>query len=203
MTTTGSSGRALFLLVLRPSNSLVSFINLCARLKLIPSLVDFDTGSSDIFVPGSDCDSTCSGHTLYDASESSTAQDTGESFELGFGDGSAVSGEQFTDTVTLGGLTATDQRIGAAGQLSGNFDISRFPPDGLVGMAFEEISNYGSPYVSSCILLDMIFTLLTALSFKLWYRRVNWILENLDSHFLPMDLSCTSEVSILPNFLGH
>ena len=68
-------------------------------------VVDFDTGSSDLFLPGPDCGSTCSGHTTYDPSSSSTSKDVGKSFSLAYGDGSTVSGEQYTDTVSIAGLT--------------------------------------------------------------------------------------------------
>ncbi|EJD01580.1 acid protease [Fomitiporia mediterranea MF3/22] len=110
-------------------------------------IVDFDTGSSDFFLPGSDCGSSCSGHTLYDPSKSSTAQDADQQFQLGFGNGAQVVGEQFTDTVTLGSLTATDQRLGAATQYSAALESSEFSPDGLLGMAFESISQFNSPPV--------------------------------------------------------
>ena len=106
--------------------------------------VDFDTGSSDLFLPGPDCDSTCSGHTTYDTSSSSTAEDQGQTFSLSYGDGSTVSGEVYQDTVTIAGLTATSQAVGAASQYSSGFESSNFPPDGLMGMAFKEISEYNS-----------------------------------------------------------
>ncbi|THH12231.1 hypothetical protein EW145_g104 [Phellinidium pouzarii] len=107
--------------------------------------VDFDTGSSDLFLPGSTCGSTCAGHTVYNTSSSSTAKDYGKKFTLAYGDGSMVSGEQYTDTVSLGtGLTVTQQRIGYAKQYSSGFAKSRFPPDGLLGMAFQQISNFNS-----------------------------------------------------------
>lgn len=67
--------------------------------------VDFDTGSSDLFLPGPNCGSTCSGHTAYNPRKSSTSNDVGQSFSLQFGDGSTVSGEQYTDTVSIAGLT--------------------------------------------------------------------------------------------------
>ncbi|THH12232.1 hypothetical protein EW145_g105 [Phellinidium pouzarii] len=109
--------------------------------------VDFDTGSSDFFLPGSKCGSTCLSHKKYDTSSSSTAKDVGKTFSLAYGDGSTVSGEQFTDTVTLGGLTATKQRVGAAIEYSSGFESSEFPPDGLLGMGFQSISDYNSPPV--------------------------------------------------------
>ena len=93
--------------------------------------VDFDTGSSDLFLPGPDCGSTCSGHTTYDPSSSSTSKDVGKTFSLSYGDGSTVSGEQYTDTVSIAGLTATGQTLGAAKQYSTGFQSSQFPADGL------------------------------------------------------------------------
>ena len=50
--------------------------------------VDFDTGSADLFLPSPECVSdTCSGHKPYDTSSSSTSEDLGQTFSLGFGDG--------------------------------------------------------------------------------------------------------------------
>ncbi|KAL0949545.1 hypothetical protein HGRIS_009594 [Hohenbuehelia grisea] len=106
--------------------------------------VDFDTGSSDLFLPASNCNVNCAGHTLYTTSASSTARNQGSSFSLAFGDGSTVSGTIFTDTVTIGGLTATSQAVGAATRYSTGFALSEFPPDGLMGMAFPQISEFGA-----------------------------------------------------------
>jgi cathepsin D len=114
--------------------------------------VDFDTGSSDLFLPSTNCDNNCAGHRTYDPSASSTSQDTGNTFSLAFGDGSTVSGEVFTDTVTVSGLTAVDQSIGAATEYSSGFASSNFPADGLMGMAFPSISAYpASPFFSTLI----------------------------------------------------
>ena len=98
-------------------------------------------------MPGKDCGDTCSGHTAYDTSKSSTAQDLGQQFSLQYGDGSTVSGEVYSDTVTIGGLTASNQSVGAAKQYSDGFSSKQFPPDGLMGMAFEQISEYKAPPV--------------------------------------------------------
>jgi cathepsin D len=109
--------------------------------------VDFDTGSSDLFLPGKNCNSTCNGHTLYDPSASSTSKDLGTTFSLSYGDGSSVSGEQFTDTVTIAGLTATNQTLGAAKVYSSGFQAPNSPSDGLMGMGFQSISVYNAPPV--------------------------------------------------------
>ncbi|KAN0138186.1 eukaryotic aspartyl protease [Lactarius tabidus] len=106
--------------------------------------VDFDTGSSDLFLPGSHCGSTCDGHTLYKPSASSTSRDFDQTFELQYGDGSTVSGEQYTDIVTLAGSKATGQRLGAASTYSSGFQSDQFPADGLLGMGYESISSYGA-----------------------------------------------------------
>jgi cathepsin D len=70
----------------------------------VPYTVDFDTGSSDLFVPSNNCGSTCSGHDAYDPSESSTSQDLNKTFAIGYGSGATVSGEQYSDNVIIAGL---------------------------------------------------------------------------------------------------
>lgn len=105
--------------------------------------VDFDTGSSDLFLPGKDCDASCIGHTIYDVTASSTAKDKNQTFSLSFGDGSTVQGDLFTDTLLISGMKASDQAVGSATQYSSGFAIDQFPPDGLMGLAFPEISEFG------------------------------------------------------------
>jgi cathepsin D len=109
--------------------------------------VDFDTGSSDLFLPAKDCDATCAGHTPYDSAASSTSKALSKSFSLQYGDGSTVSGKQFTDVVEIAGLTATGQTLGAATKYSTGFGSSQFPADGLMGMGFQSISEYNAPPV--------------------------------------------------------
>ncbi|KAG8805054.1 hypothetical protein FRC17_005752 [Serendipita sp. 399] len=109
--------------------------------------VDFDTGSSDLFIPSSSCGSTCSGHTTYKASSSSTSKSLGKQFSLSYGDGSTVSGSQYQDTVKIAGLTAKAQTLGAATHYSDGFSSANFPADGLMGMGFQSISEYNAPPV--------------------------------------------------------
>ncbi|KAI0272441.1 aspartic peptidase domain-containing protein [Gloeopeniophorella convolvens] len=61
--------------------------------------VDFDTWSSDLFLPASTCGTTCSGHTLYNPGSSTTSADLHKTFSLLYGDGSTVSGE-YTSTLS-------------------------------------------------------------------------------------------------------
>ncbi|TFY81195.1 hypothetical protein EWM64_g2816 [Hericium alpestre] len=106
--------------------------------------LDFDTGSSDLFLPGPSCSENCEGHTTYNPSSSSTSKSLGKSFSLSYGDGSTVSGTQYTDTVAIAGLTATGQTLGAAKTFSTGFSSDQFPADGLLGMAFKSLSDYNA-----------------------------------------------------------
>ncbi|EJD01643.1 acid protease [Fomitiporia mediterranea MF3/22] len=110
--------------------------------------VDFDTGSSDLFLPGTACtDQNCAGHKKFNTAASSTAIDQHQTFQIEFADESTVSGEVFHDTVSIAGLTATNQAVVAASQYSSGFALDVSPPDGLMGMAFQAISNSNSPPV--------------------------------------------------------
>ncbi|GLB33563.1 putative peptidase A1 family protein [Lyophyllum shimeji] len=107
--------------------------------------VVFDTGSSDFFLPSQDCNSNgCNGHKRYDPTASLSATPLHRKFQISFGDGSTVEGDIYNDTVSVAGLTANGQAVGAALTYSDNLSVNQFPPDGLVGMAFKEISQFGS-----------------------------------------------------------
>ena len=129
--------------------------------------MDFDTGSSDLFLPSANCNSSCSGHKPYNASASCSSCDLNKTFELDYGDGSSTRGEQYTDTVIISDqivrgrhfllccssllralytphYQANFQTLGAATVYSG-FEIDRFLPDGLMGMAYQSISVFNAP----------------------------------------------------------
>lgn len=71
--------------------------------------VDFDTGSSDLFVASPGCSSNCDGHKIYHAENSSTARALQKSFRLGYADGSSVAGFQFTESVSIANMTVRPQ----------------------------------------------------------------------------------------------
>lgn len=106
----------------------------------------FDTGSSDLFLPSTECSVSCAGHTQYDPAASSSAKDSGQPFVLMYGAGETA-GEEYVDDVFVGGYQAKDQTVGAAWMYSPEFSKDgSFPPDGLSGLAFREISEFeGSP----------------------------------------------------------
>ncbi|KAA1475916.1 acid protease [Dentipellis sp. KUC8613] len=119
--------------------------------------VDFDTGSSDLFLPGSSCDKSCDGHAKYDTGSSSTAHNLGKPYTLAYADGSSVTGTQYEDTVSIAGLTATKQTLGASSTYSTGFNYDRFPSDGLMGMAFQSLSAYNaSPPFQSLVAQEKV-----------------------------------------------
>ncbi|KAF9219391.1 acid protease [Gyrodon lividus] len=106
--------------------------------------VMFDTGSRhvDLMLPGVDCDNSCDGHVVYDPASSTTSNNLGQPFVINYGRSDTAFGQQHTDNITIVGLTATDQTLGAASHYSRGLQIERFPPDGVMGMAFQSISQY-------------------------------------------------------------
>ncbi|KII94327.1 hypothetical protein PLICRDRAFT_101811 [Plicaturopsis crispa FD-325 SS-3] len=116
--------------------------------------VDFDTGSSDLFLPGPDCSENCDGHKAYNPKASSSSSDVGKDFSLQYGDGSTVSGEQYNDAVTISGLTGSKATVGAAKQYSTGFSSKQFPADGLMGMGFKSISEYNADPVFQVLMKD-------------------------------------------------
>jgi len=103
-------------------------------------VIDFDTGSSDLWIPSSACkSSTCSKKSKFTASSSSTAVKKSGTFSIEYGDGSTVSGPVYTDTVAVAGVKATGQFFSPVTTLSSSF--SDDPADGILGLAFPAISN--------------------------------------------------------------
>jgi len=108
---------------------------------------DFDTGSSDTFIPGPSCGASqgCAGTTKYNQQ----GQDEHNTTSITYGSG-AVQGENYFDSVTIAGLTANHQNVISLTTATG---FSTSSSDGLMGMAF--------PAIASSKQLPYFFTLIS------------------------------------------
>ncbi|KAI0630205.1 protease [Trametes polyzona] len=110
--------------------------------------IDFDTGSSDLWVPSNNCTTNCNGKDKYNPSSSSTSSRKSGTFSIQYGDGSKVSGPVFTDTVSVAGITVKNQYFSSVNTLSAMFGNEAL--DGILGMAFPSLSNLRqSPFFNS------------------------------------------------------
>ncbi|KAL0949543.1 hypothetical protein HGRIS_009592 [Hohenbuehelia grisea] len=111
--------------------------------------VQFDSLSSDLFLPGPSCKSSaCHDHNIYNPRGSSTAQDTHRPFHIQPENNPEITirCEIYVDTVIIGGLTVTTQAVGAAVDYPGSLASDEFPPDGVLGFAFPKLSQFGSRF---------------------------------------------------------
>lgn len=101
--------------------------------------VVLDTGSSNLWVPSSECGSiACYLHQKYSSSSSSTYKKNGTSFEIHYGSGS-LSGFVSQDDMTIGDLKIKDQLFAEATEEPGlAFAFGRF--DGILGLGYDTIS---------------------------------------------------------------
>eukprot|EP01084_Bolivina_argentea_P242514 406800_1 len=108
--------------------------------------VVMDTGSSDIWVPSSDC-MQCGRHKMYKDDKSQTNElklSTGVPmpFVINYGSGT-VKGIQIEEQVEIGGLRVTNMTIGEV--LYEDADVSRLLMDGIVGLGFRGLSMITRP----------------------------------------------------------
>ncbi|KAI0473086.1 eukaryotic aspartyl protease [Xylariaceae sp. FL0804] len=103
-------------------------------------LLDFDTGSSDLWVISTEASKTAQhGHNVFNSKESSTFKTlSGYTWEISYGDGSTASGNCGSDNVVVGGLTVTGQTVELAKKLSSAF--TQGTSDGLLGLAWSSIN---------------------------------------------------------------
>ncbi|KAI1657635.1 eukaryotic aspartyl protease [Daldinia decipiens] len=103
--------------------------------------LDFDTGSSDLWVFSSETPGIqVMGQDAWDIEKSSTAQLlTGESWSISYGDGSSSSGNVYLDKVSVGRVTVQKQAVESARNVSVAF-TQRSDTDGLLGLAFGSIN---------------------------------------------------------------
>ncbi|XP_043861517.1 gastricsin-like [Dromiciops gliroides] len=120
-------------------------------------LVLFDTGSSNLWVASTYCQSqACTNHPLFNPSESSTYSSNGQTFSLQYGTGS-LTGVFGYDTVTIQGISITNQEFGLSETEPGtNFVYAQF--DGILGLAYPAISSGGATTVMQGFLQENLLS---------------------------------------------
>ncbi|EMF12616.1 aspartyl proteinase [Sphaerulina musiva SO2202] len=106
--------------------------------------VVLDTGSSNLWVPSSECGSiACYLHSKYNHGDSNTYKQNGSEFAIRYGSGS-LEGYVSQDTVQIGDLKIKDQLFAEATSEPGlAFAFGRF--DGIMGLGYDTISVNGIP----------------------------------------------------------
>ncbi|KDN35437.1 hypothetical protein RSAG8_11575, partial [Rhizoctonia solani AG-8 WAC10335] len=103
-------------------------------------LIEFDTGSADLWVPSSSCTlSGCSPHKRYTASPPSTSSKKSGVFSIQYGDGSTASGVHLRGHRDSGW---THQHFFPVTESS---SFASDPEDGILGLEFNFISSIGQP----------------------------------------------------------
>ncbi|KAM6191909.1 pepsin B-like [Sarcoramphus papa] len=107
-------------------------------------LVLFDTGSSNLWVPSTYCQTpACLNHASFRPSESSTFTSNGQSYTLSYGSG-ALTVMLGYDTLRMQSITVTNQEFGLSkNEPSEPFYYADF--DGILGMAYPSLAVGGTP----------------------------------------------------------
>ncbi|OZJ05208.1 hypothetical protein BZG36_02437 [Bifiguratus adelaidae] len=113
--------------------------------------VALDTGSADLWIPGTACPTTQCPYARFDSTKSSTFKNTTIAFQIQYGTGSAL-GTYATDTVQVAGATVQNQQFavtyqtdgiltqGLSGSPSSSQQSSQVNPDGILGFGYPGIT---------------------------------------------------------------
>ncbi|OAX43185.1 acid protease [Rhizopogon vinicolor AM-OR11-026] len=100
--------------------------------------VILDTGSSDLWIASSMCQSTCAGTGNFDPAKSSTFKNLNKNFNVAYGSGEAT-GTLGQDVVHMAGFTITDQEFAVVTSTSLNFLVN--PVTGIFGLAWQSLAS--------------------------------------------------------------
>ncbi|WWC91004.1 uncharacterized protein L201_005943 [Kwoniella dendrophila CBS 6074] len=102
-------------------------------------LLIMDTGSSDLWVAGSTCQSSsCTGVSSFNSGSSSSYNSNNAAFNISYGSGDA-DGYLATDTVSLAGFTVTGQTFAVVTSTTAR--LISAPLSGLMGLAWKSIAS--------------------------------------------------------------
>eukprot|EP00922_Rhytidocystis_sp_ex-Travisia-forbesii_P001087 GHVS01001549.1.p1 GENE.GHVS01001549.1~~GHVS01001549.1.p1 ORF type:complete len:569 (+),score=76.11 GHVS01001549.1:113-1819(+) len=102
--------------------------------------VIFDTGSSNLWVPSTDCSKSCGSHSKYDHSASSSYKADNRQFDLQYGSG-PVSGYLSVDTVVVGDVSVPHYTFGEVTNAKGlgvAYMMGKF--DGILGLGWPKLA---------------------------------------------------------------
>ncbi|KAG1728175.1 aspartic peptidase domain-containing protein [Suillus paluster] len=100
--------------------------------------VILDTGSSDLWLTSSTCESGCGTSLTYDPAKSSTFQNLSTALEIQYGSG-AVAGYVAEETVQMAGFSVEKQGFGVVNVLSSAF--TQNPVSGIMGLAWAPLAS--------------------------------------------------------------
>ncbi|KAF9112517.1 hypothetical protein BGX27_003237 [Mortierella sp. AM989] len=104
--------------------------------------VVFDTGSSDLWIPSSSCQSSaCSTLRRYNPGRSSTYSPDGRKWSINYADSSWASGVLGIDDITVAGITIKGQAFGMASIDTGSTAATGV--DGIMGLGFNSNTQIG------------------------------------------------------------
>lgn len=103
-------------------------------------LMDFDSGSADIWVPSVTC-GTCGQHNRFNSRSSRTFINDNKKFSISYKDGSTAVGTTARDSIGVNGLWVNQQGFAQITSVSGV--VANALMDGLFGMGFRKIARSG------------------------------------------------------------
>eukprot|EP01112_Ceratiomyxa_fruticulosa_P012491 TRINITY_DN3459_c4_g1_i1.p1 TRINITY_DN3459_c4_g1~~TRINITY_DN3459_c4_g1_i1.p1 ORF type:complete len:380 (-),score=75.45 TRINITY_DN3459_c4_g1_i1:137-1276(-) len=119
-----------------------------------PFSVVFDTGSSNLWIPGSKCEGEgCAGKNTYDYTKSKTYIANGEPLFILYGTG-YMAGYLSNDSVQVGNTNVSNGCFGEALYLGKVF--AGFPIDGILGLAYPDIASDKAPPLFDTMMAEQI-----------------------------------------------
>ncbi|KAF8310964.1 acid protease [Clavulina sp. PMI_390] len=103
--------------------------------------VVLDTGSSDLWIASSSCQTGCSGINTFDSSKSTSFKDQSRQITISYGSGD-VAGTVGTDTVSFGGFTVQNQGLGVMTQITAQLLSGSL--SGIMGLGWASLASSGA-----------------------------------------------------------